>query len=393
MLHPKRKYSSSKSSSISSSKSSSKKDSLFNCCTPIERGFKEKKCRTKHTRQDTSAYTSPFIIDFLRIRNEIFGIKLPDTLNETYIDCINIGHNDILINNENIITDEKIIKIEKYLSNGCYGSIFIASVDGLNKYVIKFMDSHATNINEIKAMIKIKQTLKDDIPPIPNFIYMAYYYLNCNKITNTTTQINDIKSYVTTNYSLIVLEYFDNTLYNLLSSIYSSSMSIEDKIELYNSLFTQMILSIYIFHNKFNYIHNDAHLRNFLYKTVNKEDNYFYYIINEKTYFVKNCGYLVVLSDYGLVEEINETTTKKKIFKDYSVIISQLLNNIPNISNIDQIFYTNYIMNICKCSVAKGIIYDDIDEKYFLETILVKYLNIKNIIPGSLINNFPYICN
>jgi len=394
--------------------SKSSQDSLFNFCTPIEQGdgevceFKNypPKSKARHNSPE-SEITPPNINNFLDIRKNIFGIELPETISSTPIDCITITGNEFFINNAQI-TNNKDIKINGYLSNGCYGSIFIASHTS-NKYVIKFMNSHVNNINEIKAMIDIRNALKEDRFPIPNFLYMAYYYFKCNKFTiddEIKTSINsqgsatsrnisdDIEVSITRDYSLIVLEYFDDTIKKLLPTI-SSNVNITDsnKRDIYNSIFSQMILALYILHNKFNYIHNDAHLENFLYKTVVKENNYFHYNINGQNYYIKNCGYLVVLSDYGLCRKMSDyDDINKKIFKDYFYTITQLLRNISNIQDIDFSFYNNYIIEIAKnCG---EINFKKHNENMFLYTILTSYLGAKQLLSSKeiKINNDPYIC-
>ena len=72
--------------------------------------------------------------------------------------------------------------------------------------------------------------------------------------------------------------------------------------DLIKFIFTFVILlSIYLLHNKFNYYHNDAHLKNFLYKKVQADETYFHYKITKNgttnNYYIKNEGYIVVLSD------------------------------------------------------------------------------------------------
>jgi len=395
--------------------SKSSQDSLYNFCTPIEQGEQGEECeikkyhpKTKARHNSPESEITPYISIFLDIRKNIFGIELPDTISEVPIDCITITGNNFFINKAQI-TNNKDIKINGYLSNGCYGSIFIAS-HTLNKYVIKFMNAHGNNINEIKAMIDIRNALKYDDYPIPNFLYMAYYYFRCNKFTIkeeikqsinsqvSATSINiveDIEINITKDYSLIVLEYFDDTIKKLLSNISSSSITESNKREIYNSIFSQMILALYILHNKFNYIHNDAHLENFLYKTVEKENNYFHYSINGKNYYIKNCGYLVVLSDYGLCRKSTDyhgINKNKKKFKDYFYIITQLLCNISTIKDIDPSFYDKYIKEIIKnCG---EINFEDHNENIFLHTILTSYLNVKQSLSSKekIINTTPYIC-
>jgi len=404
------KSSESSKSSKSSESLCSNKDSLFNCCTPIERGERCVVKKQHHKRRAKSAIiksvTIPNIKVFLETRKSIFTLPI-QPIQETYIDCLDINKKGFFINKEKI-TGTNNIKIEGYLSNGCYGSIFIASHEGTNKYVIKFMVAHSNNINEIRTMIDIKDKLKSDLFPIPNFLYMAYYYHKCNKLTidpsikhtiNSTISItsrniiDDIESNITTDYSLLVLEYFDDTIYKLLSNINASPKSIALKEEYFKSIFSQMIISLYILHNKFNYIHNDTHLNNFLYKTVEEENNYFHYKINDKDYYIKNCGYLVVLADYGLCKEIStyESPEKnRKIFKDYSCTISQILINIPNIQTINPSFFTNYIEKIKFYNVDE--VYTSLDENVFLDTILTCCLNIATDKTDNmkLINTEPY---
>jgi hypothetical protein len=398
-----------------SSRSKNSQDSLYNFCTPIEQGegelceVKKYSPKSKARRTSPKNEMTPYISYFLDIRKNIFGIELPDIISQDTIDCITITGNNFFINKEKITKDIDI-KINGYLSNGCYGSIFVASHTS-NKYVIKFMNSHVNNINEIKAMIDIRNALKEDRFPIPNFLYMAYYYFKCNKFTidnETKKSINsqgratsrnigdDIEVSITRDYSLIVLEYFDDTIKKLLPTIISnSSITDSNKREIYNSIFSQMILALYILHNKFNYIHNDAHLENFLYKTVEKENNYFHYSINGQNYYIKNCGYLVVLSDYGLCRKMSDydgVNKNKKIFKDYFYIITQLLRNISNILDINPSFYNKYIREIAKNCVE--IIFEEHNENMFLHTILTSYLNTKQSLNSreKKINTEPYIC-
>lgn len=422
MLHAaKRKKSTSSTSSSSKSLDSlcsAEKDSLFNCCTPIERGELCKVKKNHHKRRAINTQSPiqistyiPNIKEFLETRKSIFGIELPERIDEEYIDCIKITDNGFFINKERI-TKAANIKINKYLTNGCYGSIFIASHNRSNNFIIKFMDSHANNIKEINAMINIKQSLKLSNFPIPNFLYMAYYYFRCNKFTiksnikkslisRSRTKatdrniIDDIETNINTNYSLIVLEYFDDTIYKLLANIsLSSTITPFDKYELYKSIFAQMILSLYILHNKFDYIHNDTHLNNFLYKTVNKEDNYFHYYINGNNYYIKNCGYLVVLADYGLCRKTSEYVVpnkNKKIFKDYSCIVSQILINIPNIEIYYADFFEYYIKKIKFYFPDEE--YTLLNEHEFLYNILINCLNIASTIDDDRkkINNEPYM--
>ena len=68
--------------------------------------------------------------------------------------------------------------------------------------------------------------------------------------------------------------------------------------EEYKSVILQMIYTIYTFHNVVKYIHDDLHLGNFLVHKI-KPGGFFTYTINNVEIKVPNCGYLIVIWDFG----------------------------------------------------------------------------------------------
>ena len=130
------------------------------CCSDkSEKNYLDSKCK-KYFVDKNLVYTKTIIDsdinDYLRARNERFTILEQFELNLEYKDCIKIDNDEIKIN-DNLIKSKNII-ISKYISNGCYGIIFISSeYDGIN-YIIKFIKKNSNNQLEIQTMIHIRKT-------------------------------------------------------------------------------------------------------------------------------------------------------------------------------------------------------------------------------------------
>ena len=95
------------------------------------------------------------------------------------------------------------------------------------------------------------------------------------------------------------------------------------------NLLFQVFISIGTFQNIVGYVHNDAHYGNFLYQK-NNEKGYYEYEFNGKKYYLKACGYNMMIYDFGLSKSINTVAKLKlygnKIIKDYYRIINAFLS-------------------------------------------------------------------
>ena len=376
---------SSRSSRSSGNKKRHKHDRLCSHCYSSDKKYLDTDCKTyfqnnphlKHTDNETDI---PELNDYLNERQSMFEKLIHYSLNTEKKDCIKIDsdNNKLFINNENIELSN--IEISKYISTGCYGIIFVSSKNEGIKYVIKFIKKNDENQNEIKAMINIRN---NNINKIPNYINIVNYHLDCNSIQNKTNQISVgiNKCFKSDSYAMIILEYFDGNIFDLLNNIFPLfPLNIPiNNIDIFYSIFAQLLLSIYLFHNKFNYYHKDAHLKNFLYKkvNVNEPDVYLHYKINDTNYYIKNCGYIVVLADYGLSTEITEPSNNNLLFEDYEDIICKLFSYNKKIKHLNDI-KTNFIKS-------------SFDEFSFLDKIMEKYLCIKKEKNGiTLINEKSY---
>jgi len=397
---PKKKFSSSGSGSGSGSSSSNhkrqKKNSICSHCSS-DKDYLDFNCKKYFDTNSELKYSGPItsidINTYLNLRIEQFSTLDNIVLNLNQEDCIYINDGIIKIN-ESLI-QSKNITISKYIANGCYGVIFVSSVEDGNIYVIKFIKNNPNNENEIKTMINIKEINNTHIP---NFINIAYYHLNCNRITHQDTDnkiLTGIKNCLKTDkYSMIVLEYFDGTIFDLINSNFplfppNKRNFTPEKIELFNSIFAQLIITIFLFHNKFEYYHNDTHLKNFLYKKVDNNNKYFHYKIGDNNYYIKNCGYVIVLSDYGLSKKINVHYTnkyKKNKLKDYE----DVFDNIFLCRNKIILTGTNKLDKYKDISCNKN--FDDFDEFEFFNNMMTSILKINTVKTHDmiLINEIPY---
>lgn len=212
---------------------------------------------------------------------------------------------------------------------------------------------------------------------IPNFINIAYYHLKCNTITNIPNTLSEGINTCLKNkkYTMLILEYFDGDIYSILIQHRKDN-------EIIKCIYSQLLLSIYLFHNKFNYYHNDAHLKNFLYKKVVNDNKYYHYNISTNNYYIKNEGYVIVLSDFGLSTNIIETIEINKIRADYYHILFYIKNNLI-IDDENRIKFMEYL---------NPKIMSDYNELEFLHFMMTKILNIEteNIDGMTIINEIPY---
>ena len=392
---PKHSYSSSKSSSSNHKKH--KIDSLCSHCSSSSSNKKYIDCNCKdyfHRNGliHTSIITELDANEYLELRKTKFAELDTFELKKEEEDCIVINPIDNSVKINDILIQQKNITISNYISNGCYGVIFVSSPTENITYVMKFIINNKKNKNEIITMIDIK---KNNNTHIPNFINIAYYHLNCRKISNSSDNVflNGISQCLKdNNYTMIILEYFDGTIFELINKLFPlfpvKKFNSNEK-EIFNSIFAQLIISIYLFHNKFNYFHNDTHLSNFLYKKVIPDEKYFHYKIGDNDYYIKNCGYVVVLSDYGLSIKIL-TINKNKLLKDYGDILYKInLFLKKRLSIIDENIiktFTHY--NDMSNQKNK----DTFNEDDFFYFIMTSILNIKTTKSDDmiLINEYHY---
>ena len=334
-----------------------------------------------HTKPITEIDVEDYLSSRIYRHEELDLVELDNTEK----DCISINeeNNSVKINNK--LIDSKNITISKYISNGCYGVIFVSSDNGDGIiYVIKLIINNNENENEIQTMKYIK---KNNNTFIPNFINIAYYHLNCKVLHESSNVLLKGINMCLKNrqYAMLILEYFDGEIYSLLRETpIRQPHPIPNEIK--KCIYAQMLLSIYLLHNKFKYYHNDAHLKNFLYKKVNVNEKYFHYKItkDEKSndYYIKNEGYIVVLADFGLSSE-RIKDSKQKSTDDYYNILFQMKSVLAGKSDNIIIKFNDFFKKISKSN--------DYNEFEFLNFMMSEILDIKTTITDEQkINQIPY---
>ena len=86
----------------------------------------------------------------------------------------------------------------------------------------------------------------------------------------------------------------------------------------YESVIMQLLLSLRAFHKHLGYIHNDAHLGNFLWHKV-EAGGFWHYNSDGLDIFIPNTGYLVVLWDPGLARPISK---RNRVNIDYYRVLT-----------------------------------------------------------------------
>lgn len=115
----------------------------------------------------------------------------------------------------------------------------------------------------------------------------------------------------------------------------------------FNSIISQIILSIYTFHQYTKCYHCDTHYNNFLYHELQHDKNtYIKYKLDNDIYKLKLSKYLIILWDYGLAKsmknaDILKYTENAHMIDDYYKIFNMINNenyyDIHDDDNIDKI--------------------------------------------------------
>ena len=275
-----------------------------------------------------------------------------------------------------------------------YGVIFLTKINNkLDAFSIasKIMPNTTYNYNEVLLMKHITKEII--VKKKSRHFVMMYKYCVCKK------------KEVDKNIKIVCI--------NELAHGDLRTLMEKKEVIIHNDIITnllfQTLISIGSFHNLIRYLHKDTHDGNFLYQT-NNEKGYYDYLFQGQHYYLKSCGYNIMIYDFGLSSKIDD---------------SRLSNYSNNISNIP----TDYI-NICNAFINKQMggwgMYEDLpnnefcslvkdikislneirdiqpfykDErgyfKYVIQTVLIKYsrngllltkrpLNVINIIPFNI---------
>lgn len=246
----------------------------------------------------------------------------------------------------NVNVNGNQIIITNYIDSGASAIIFKA-ISNNNKFALKFMSPLE---DEIKIMRYTTNLVKNNITPHLMVLYINFicqengeifdniYIEDPNLIQRFTNKLKEINLFIQDGkYSLLIMELFDGDTAKLISP----NSRIDPYIK--TNIYCQIILSLFTFH-KYVGLHLDAHYKNFFYKKIQyNENDYLHYNIYETDIFIKNCGYLIVLADYGLSNTSSRITRKneKTLINDYNALLSEIDNFYTRIPNISRFFNTS----------------------------------------------------
>jgi serine/threonine protein kinase len=309
----------------------------------------------------------------------------------------------------------------KVLGMGTFGKIFkdIISINQKSYEVVVKIFANEDNIQiysekELQLCDALSNIVLQGISPHFPVIYTT---LKCRAPLTIHLESERV---ITNNYMMFAMEKASGDLFKLLTT----NNRINENVM--KDILTQVILSIYTFHQYTHCYHNDAHSGNILYSYSNKEQySYIYYTLSNKNYILNSHGYIMMLWDFGLSEpmlgnsiyhERIKLYTRYEIIRffgniqnilgiisDYYYILSRIniFYNFTFITEIKRVLkkYNNIMLAPLKNAIADANIVKQLltletsmlNELIKLNLISLENYNAENKVP--LLNNVPYILN
>jgi hypothetical protein len=310
-----------------------KKNSILNNITKYLKN-KKKESKKKYTLNDR--------IDYYK-----YVIKSLKKVNNT--ECL---EKKLFAGKQGYTIKNIIDMVTKIGTESEYGVIFLTKINNkLDAFSIasKIMPNTTNNYNEVLLMKHITKEII--VKKKSRHFVMMYKYCVCKK------------KEVDENIKIVCIN-------ELAHGDLRTLMEKRDVIihnDIITNLLFQTLISIGSFHNLIRYLHKDTHDGNFLYQT-NTEKGYYDYLFQGQHYYLKSCGYNIMIYDFGLSSQIDD---------------SRLSNYYNNISNIP----TDYI-NICNAFINKKMggwgMYEDLPNNQFcslVRDIKISLNEIRDIAP------------
>lgn len=209
----------------------------------------------------------------------------------------------VLINDK-----DKLLTFEKRIgSDSENGVAYINTGSGMSKllkFSTKLMSSSSSyHKQEVKLLKKMSQLAeKRKCPNMP----IIYDVIECK----TPCPFSECPELTKNEPYYIVLSELAN--YDMFEFLKKKRTTHE-----LQSVFLQMILSIYAFQN-LGYKHDDTHFGNFLIHETENKSGYWEYNVNGNKVYVPNAGYTVVMWDPGQAEVIN--VEDNTYVRDYEIL-------------------------------------------------------------------------
>lgn len=262
--------------------------------------------------------------------------------------------------------DSTLKLIKQIGSKSVYGAVYqTAARSNILSVATKLMPANNRNKQEVILNTTTTQLV---INKITRHFLISYKTFKCNVKSNNTTFPNIIRNQ---NYYISMNELAHGDLKQLC---YNAMFLADDEIVC--NIGIQCLLAIYTFH-KLNYSHNDCHWGNFLYQKTKDSKGYYHYQIDGKNYYLKNCGYNMMIYDFGLSKIHKKPGHYRRTIEDYRLILNAFIKytdggiidmgSVPH-SRISK--YMNSINNLLIDVLVKNIPEDTAFNQYMIPTFL-----------------------
>lgn len=258
-----------------------------------------------------------------RLEDRIQYAKIIREYVNTVQPCIQTSNAElVLLNRKKHAMDEKIVFNKQIGSESVYGTAYLNTGKGfgrLLKFSIKVMKN--TFKKEVDLLRQMSKLAEEGITPNMPITYATF---NCRKKIplEESGQIAIPELIKKGNYYVVINELANGDMHDWFKYTHFRKD--------YESMILQMLFSLRTFHKYTGYMHNDAHLGNFLWHTITP-GGYWHYFCKEFNMhvYVPNTGYLAVLWDPGLAKEISP---RKVPNMDYHRVLA-LLRGIAHIED------------------------------------------------------------
>ena len=288
-------------------------------------------------------------------------------------------------------TIDNIIDLEKKIgTESSYGVIYRTSIKnmlGRSPIASKLMNISKDNYKEIQINTNITNNILRN--SLSRHFLLTYKAFECNKPGLHLPNIiaNASKYYICLN------ELAHGDLANLCEN-----MDFMSNNELIVNIATQCILSIATFH-RLGYTHNDCHWGNFLYHITEDVTGYYHYKVYGKDLYLKNCGYTMMIYDFGYAEKSKYSMieTCNDYMRPMHAFINKNSNGWGPFPKLPDDIVSNQMKNFIK-QVSRGMYTYDNEKSLLMNIIIPSLINMPYKVlftqlpqGQSVINSTPYV--
>jgi len=215
-------------------------------------------------------------------------------------------------------TINDVIDLEKQIGTESANAVIyktsIKNMIGTAPIAAKLMTHTSDNLKEISINKMVTKDLV--LNKESRHFLITYKVLKCfsNKLLNNSLP----KIIQKRNYYITLNELAHGDLKHLVNT---RNLLSEDEMK---NIFVQTMLSIATFHC-LKYVHRDCHWGNFLYQEIKNKSGVYHYKINNGDYYVKNCGYNIMIYDFGYAEKHSAYQTYKPESEDLEYLIDDYI--------------------------------------------------------------------